>query len=212
MPHRRLPAAVPTAQVRGVSSTESVAQLIRLRATAMIRRDIDMPPGEPSWALISQVDHARISFELAEHWCEDQLWGHRVLANDDTLREALSAIAHHDDGWTEWEQFPGIDPEHHRPLSFTETPLDDSLAIWSESVHRAEKIGPLAAWMVAGHFAALLSSDLTAPEARQWVDLMQKRRDAWQREWTTRTDAPVTTEVGEVQTASERRRSWLLTE
>ena len=34
----------------------------------MIRRDVTLPDGQPGWLRISQVDHARLSVELASRW------------------------------------------------------------------------------------------------------------------------------------------------
>jgi hypothetical protein len=111
----------------------------------MIRRLL----GTERWGLISQVEHARLSGALAVAWEPERFAG---LPRD----EFIAAIAHHDDGWSAWEVSPKVDPQSGRPLDFTETPLRDSLAIWRESITRAEHYGPLAASMVSGHFSALL--------------------------------------------------------
>jgi hypothetical protein len=51
---------------------------------------------------------------------------------------------------------PTVDSQSGRPLDFTETPLTDSLSIWRDSIRAGADIGPLAAYMVSGHFSALL--------------------------------------------------------
>jgi hypothetical protein len=116
----------------------------------MIRRDDTAPDGSRSWILISQVDHAQISGELATHW------GANGFAPIEPREELLPAIFGHDDGWAAWERFPGIDPQLGRPLNFTEMPLADSLAIWQRSIDAVQSHGDLAGYVVSGHFLALL--------------------------------------------------------
>jgi hypothetical protein len=115
----------------------------------MIRRS-DNTGGVERWVLISQVEHARLSGRLAEAWSGGG------LAPLNPHAEMVAAITHHDDGWAAWEVAPKVDPHTGRPLDFTEMPLTDSLAIWRESIGRAADLGPLAAYMVSGHFSALL--------------------------------------------------------
>lgn len=71
----------------------------------MIRRDVRLADGTPGWALISQIEHARVSALLA--WqCRGRFGPvHSSLIRD----EVLVAIAAHDDGWAEWEQAPQLD-------------------------------------------------------------------------------------------------------
>ena len=157
----------------------------------MIRREMFLPEGDRVWALISQVEHAHLAADLARSWRdplapEETRDGPRTSAAEDEL---LAAIEHHDDGWAEWEEAPELDPEHGRPRSFMEMPQPDSLAIWSKSIAVAEQIGPLAAWVVAGHFSALLkiggeARSAEADLAREWNDLMRSRRTAWLGHWT----------------------------
>ena len=148
----------------------------------MILRDIELPDGGPGWALISQIEHARISALLASH-CR----GRFARSNPSLIRdEVLVAIAAHDDGWREWDEAPRLDAEHGRPLSFMELALEDSTAIWSKSIAAAVEIGPLAAWMVSGHFIRLLEHSEHArfdPVANAWLADVGARRDAWFAKW-----------------------------
>src|SRR5882757_3486291 len=106
----------------------------------MIRREIELAEGERLWLLISQVDHAHISGELTRNL--DERFSHEVI----------EAITHHDDGWAEWEAAPKLNPEIGGPYSFLEMPLTESLAIWDRSIAAAREFGPLAGFIVAGHF------------------------------------------------------------
>lgn len=148
----------------------------------MIRRDVRLPDGTPGWALISQMEHARISALLASH-CR----GRFDRSNASLIRdEMLVAIAAHDDGWREWDESPRLDAEHGRPLSFMELAVGDSTAIWSKSIAIAAEIGPLAAWMVSGHFLRLLEHSEHArldPVAQSWLKEIGARRKAWFAKW-----------------------------
>ena len=148
----------------------------------MIRRDVQLADGAPAWALISQIEHARISALLAL-----QCRGQFGPANASLVRdEVLVAIAAHDDGWREWEQAPTLDAKYGRPLSFMELAVGDATAIWSKSIAVAEEIGPLAAWMVSGHFMRLLEHSEHArfdSRAQTWLDAIRPRRAAWFVKW-----------------------------
>jgi hypothetical protein len=148
----------------------------------MIRRDMQLADGAPGWALISQIEHARISALLASQ-CRGQFGSvHSSLIRD----EVLVAIAAHDDGWREWEQAPQLDAQHGRPLSFMELPVRDATAIWSKSIAVAEEIGPLAAWIVSGHFMRLVEHSEHAQFeslAQSWLAEIRPRREAWFARW-----------------------------
>jgi hypothetical protein len=138
----------------------------------MIRREIELE-GERLWLLISQVEHARISGELT-----------RQLAHPPP-REVVEAITHHDDGWGEWEAAPELNPEIGGTYSFIEMPLTEALVIWDGSIEAARKVGPLAGFMVAGHFYNLLSNSEHAGQsaAVAWLAAKRKARTVWLDEW-----------------------------
>ena len=153
----------------------------------MIRREGFDQDALSHWVLISQVDHARISAELATHWGNATLAP--VIAATATplaaiRREVLAAVKHHDDGWQGWSREPDFDSSG-RPRSFMEMPLDQALPIWSKSIARARAIGPLAGAIVAGHFSALLSSSDRCDQqpARQWLAERSREQSAWLGEW-----------------------------
>lgn len=113
----------------------------------MIRRDVTLSAGRPGWALISQVEHARIAAEVCAAWNAAAF--PLAVPHD----ELLAAVVHHDDGWLVWEMRPTT--VDGRPRDFMEMPLDESLAIWRRSIAVAQTFGPLAAYAVGSHFAAL---------------------------------------------------------
>lgn len=139
----------------------------------MIRREIQLSENERVWLLVSQVDHAHVSGTITRQW-------HSHFSD-----EVVQAIAHHDDGWAEWEQEPKLNPEIGGPFSFTEMPLEQALVIWDGSIAGARKIGPLAGFIVAGHFYSLLNESEHAqqPGAIAWLAAKRKQRTAWLDEW-----------------------------
>src|SRR4051812_29625336 len=149
----------------------------------MIRREMKAMDGSAIWLFISQVDHAHLSAELMRHWRE------KLSA------EIVEGIWHHDDGWADWELEPKLKPELGAPYSFLEMPLEDSLSIWDRSIDAARKSGPLAGWIVAGHFYNLLADSENAgePRAVAWLTSKRKVRTAWLDEWV-RAEKPASLE------------------
>jgi hypothetical protein len=153
----------------------------------MIRRDIRLADGSAAWMLISQIEHARLSADLAAR-CTGP-FGASSATPANVRDELLAAIRHHDDGWAAWEQSPQFDSRDRRPLSFNEIDVPEAIAIWSGSIAAAEAIGPLAAWMVAGHFLRLAANSDSAPADvgfAAWRDETEKRRVAWLAAWRRR--------------------------
>jgi hypothetical protein len=128
----------------------------------MILREADAE----HWILISQIEHARLAGELARHW-RDFAFG-----DLEPREELLSAIAHHDDGWENWDRQPGV--ADGKPISFLEMPLGEATAIWRASIARCAEFGPAAGYVVAGHFCALLerfaSAKADSPGKRSLAD------------------------------------------
>jgi hypothetical protein len=151
----------------------------------MIRRDLPAGDGAPKrWALISQIDHARLAGRLAEHW------GAGGFAPLSPREELLWAIAHHDDGWKAWETAPQVDPATGVPRSFTEMEIDDSIAIWSASIDGAARAGNLQGYVVAGHFCALArraaawkKADPAWPRAEAFIAAYEGRMEEWLADW-----------------------------
>jgi hypothetical protein len=154
----------------------------------MIRREMKFADGKVQWLLVSQVEHARISGLLARHWGTNELSpyefeGLRLPA--EVTQEIIAAVTHHDDGWGRWEATPGLDPERGRPYTFiNELPLEESLAIWDDSIAAARQFGPLAGWMVASHFFELLHGSDHADDSRtKWLEQTDKQRAEWLQQW-----------------------------
>ena len=151
----------------------------------MIRRDGHVgPERSAAWILIPQIGHARLAGRLAEHWGAGPF--SPLLPRD----ELVWAVNHHDDGWHNWDETPGIEPARGRPRGFMEMDLSDSLEIWKASIHAAEQAGPLQGLLVAGHFCSLLrrasawhGDDPSRPAGERFLSHYDTLIWSWQRTW-----------------------------
>lgn len=135
-------------------------------ACLMILREHKAADGSPAWLLISQVDHAHLSGQLAA------AWGAAPFTVLEGREQLLPAIYHHDDGWADWEKRPSVDADTGRPIDFLEMPLDAALAIWRSSILAASRHGPLAGYVVSGHFAQLLAGSQRLQENAQLTEVV----------------------------------------
>ncbi|HMP05981.1 MAG TPA: DUF3891 family protein [Lacipirellulaceae bacterium] len=163
----------------------------------MIRRDIRLADGSAGWMLIEQVEHARLSGELAAlSLGRFAAPGHPGAAPPlpaEVRHEVLTAIRRHDDGWSAWDRDPQFDSHEARPLAFTELPPAEACAVWTRSIDAAAAFGPLAGWMVAGHFLRLARHSDTArhdPAVAEWRERIEGRRTAWLDQWTSSSRLP----------------------
>jgi len=139
--------------------------------------------------LIPQADHAHLASALATHW----LYGPRPVAQP----ALITATFHHDDGWSDWETEPDVDPDSGCPLDFTEMPTEASLAIWSRSIRQAAPRGQLVAWLVAQHFMALLavSSAAGSPSGEAWLGEHHAQCEQWLVSWIKQDERHHTPEI-----------------
>lgn len=164
----------------------------------MIRTEVTHADGTPHWLIVNQIEHARISGEVARRLCQSSESG---FAHDPLIAdEVLHSVDHHDDGWAEWDRCPRLDASTGVPTSFREMTEADALAIWSGSIESAAKIGPLAGWLVASHFRGLKQSsskdsDLQALE--HWLAEVDAKRQHWITDWQRQNRATHTLEVAQ---------------
>ena len=163
----------------------------------MIRRDVIRPGRPDCWMLISQVAHARLSYELAREW---QQGGVAPLEPRD---EVLQAVLHHDDGWAEWERSPDVDSKLGRPLSFLEMPIDEAVDIWWRSIAVAQSVGPVAAYLVSAHFSALVErahdAHLANPHWLELVDSFLQRQARMRGQWLSAWQSEARTDLDDVE-------------
>ena len=168
----------------------------------MIRTSIKLADGSAGWRIITQVQHARMSAELARK-CSREFSGARFASRatqEEFTEEVFQAIAHHDDGWLQWDSAPRIDPTDGKPLSFRELPLEESFPNWNGSIESAAQVGPLAGWLVASHFRALLQATTKAGDPsriERWVAAIDANRAKWIEQWQSNCPESHTLELAE---------------
>jgi Protein of unknown function (DUF3891) len=93
--------------------------------------------------LIRQTDHAILAGFFAREW------GNELFSRPEPFGSFRLAAAEHDNGWTEWELQPGIDPTNFLPYTFMSIPTQEHIALYQRGLERLVK---------ADHYAALLAS------------------------------------------------------
>ena len=134
--------------------------------------------------LITQVSHAWLAWQIAEHW------GNRAFARPAPRAEVLAAVLLHDGGWTEFDAAPGVDGDG-RPLTLDRMPPAAHLEIWRSSVGRAAEHSRYAGLLVAAHHSGVVErktgalldrSDTTGARAAQAFRAEMERLQATWRE------------------------------
>ena len=92
--------------------------------------------------LITQPDHAALAGEIMAHTV--------ALAEHPRRSSILLAVAEHDNGWTEPDASPLIDPATGVPFDFISAPLEVRQGVWPRGVARLAD-DPWAAALVAQH-------------------------------------------------------------
>jgi len=98
-----------------------------------------------TFLLITQPDHAQLSEAIvAAIRTEPPLAG-------SARRTILLATREHDNGWTEVDAFPTVDPATGRPCDFMSGPAPVKHELWLRGIARAAKADRLAGALVAEH-------------------------------------------------------------
>lgn len=87
--------------------------------------------------LVRQPEHARLSEVLSS--TSQRTWNEPVNL----------AIRHHDDGWSNYDEFPKI--RNEEIVDYRSTPLDVHLEILTRSVQQTLDLNPYAGWLVSRH-------------------------------------------------------------
>ena len=96
--------------------------------------------------LITQPDHARLAGAIMQHTID--------LAEHPRRDSILLAITEHDNGWTEPDAAPLIDPATGVPLDFISAPIAVRQGVWPRGIARLAH-DPWAAALVAQHAMAI---------------------------------------------------------
>jgi hypothetical protein len=99
--------------------------------------------------VIRQTDHAMLAGFLAHEW------GNAAFARPELFESFCLATREHDNGWTEWEMTPQLDPKTRLPYTFMSIPTEEHLAIYRRGIERIVKVDPYAGLLVSMHCAGL---------------------------------------------------------
>lgn len=126
-------------------------------------------PGDGVLHLITQPDHAALARRLMALWPS--------LGKSERRRDILTAIEHHDRGWSEPDAALTVEPETGRIRDFIHVPLDVRQGVWLHSVE-ALAAAPWAAALVAHHAVTVYDRFRDTPEWRDFFPAMTALRDS----------------------------------
>ncbi len=126
----------------------------------------------PTFLLITQPDHAQLAETIvAAMHTERPLEG-------PARRTILLATREHDNGWTEVDAEPTIDPEAGRPCDFMSGPSLVKHELWLRGITRVAKTDPLAGALVAEHAVTVYGYRQREPEWAPFFGTIEAMRDA----------------------------------
>jgi len=99
--------------------------------------------------IIRQTDHGVLSGFFAREW------GNDFYTRPEPFASFKLAMAEHDNGWTEWELQPRIDPVTFSPYTFMSIPTEDHIALYKRGMDRMVKADHYAGLLVSMHCAGL---------------------------------------------------------
>jgi Protein of unknown function (DUF3891) len=99
--------------------------------------------------LIRQTDHAVLAGFFA------RAWGNDHFGRPAPFDSFCLAAAEHDNGWTEWELLPEVDPATFSPYSFMSIPTGQHIALYQHGIERVVKVDHYAGLLVSMHCAGL---------------------------------------------------------
>ena len=131
--------------------------------------------------IVTQVDHAVVSGQLAE------AWGGPDVPALDPRASVIAAARLHDIGWRHWEEAPRLNPDTGRPANFLDVVIDEHLRLYRLGIEEVEAVDPYAGMLVSMHAAGIYTGRygtqpalmLTrAPEVQTVVDAFVAEQEA----------------------------------
>jgi hypothetical protein len=99
--------------------------------------------------VIRQTDHAFLAAFFAREW------GNERFSKPQPNVSFCLAVAEHDNGWTDWELQPTLDPKTHLPDSFMSIPTETHIAIYKQGIERLVKVDHYAGLLTVMHASEL---------------------------------------------------------
>jgi hypothetical protein len=99
--------------------------------------------------LVRQTDHATLAGFFARHW------GNPPFPQPAPFQSFCLAASEHDNGWTEWEISPEVDPVTFVPYSYVSVPTTEHIELYRRGIERVVKVDRYAGLLVSLHCAGL---------------------------------------------------------
>ncbi|MGA2810525.1 MAG: DUF3891 family protein [Candidatus Acidiferrum sp.] len=99
--------------------------------------------------IIRQTDHAMLSGFFAREW------GNDLFTRPEPFDSFRLAAAEHDNGWSDWERHPHIDPATFSPYTFMSVPTAEHIEIYKRGIDRIVQEDRYAGLLAAVHTAGL---------------------------------------------------------
>lgn len=122
-----------------------------------------------AFIMIEQDDHARISGEIANKWCDDHFIG------DERRASVLYAIYMHDFGWKAFDKQPFWNDKQKAPYTFIDFPTPAKIILYKHGIDAVEQVDPYAALLCSEHYKRFLLNDFSE-EARLFVNQERERQ------------------------------------
>src|SRR5215469_13275110 len=99
--------------------------------------------------VIRQTDHAFLAAFFAREW------GNERFSKPQPSVSFCLAVAEHDNGWSDWELEPTLDPKTHLPYSFMSIPTESHIAFYQRGIERLVKVDHYAGLLAVMHACEL---------------------------------------------------------
>jgi uncharacterized protein DUF3891 len=99
--------------------------------------------------VIRQTDHAFLASFFAREW------GNEKFPKPQPNVSFCLAVAEHDNGWSDWELQPTLDPRSHLPYSFMSIPTEIHIALYRLAIDRVMRVDHYAGLLAVMHASEL---------------------------------------------------------
>jgi len=99
--------------------------------------------------VMRQTDHAFLAAFFAREWGNDK------FTKPQPSVSFCLAVAEHDNGWSEWELQPALDPKTRLPYTFMSIPTETHIALYQRGIERLVKVDHYAGLLAVMHASEL---------------------------------------------------------
>lgn len=127
---------------------------------------------QDDYKIVTQHDHAHISFEIAKHWRKS------FFALSERKSETLYAIRHHDRAWIPLDSQLLWNDKLERPYNFTDYPLEKKLLAYGKGIQEVEQETRYGALLCSEHYASFFSKSDTEDEIQLFLQQERQRQQS----------------------------------